>query len=187
MTKAHARLTLPGLPVSGDTDNWMRTLKWSCARAGECFSDGLEAAWLAECSSSTYVRLSTLAWENLPPSYLSHIRPERRRKLDSTVARALGYLTRQSQESVAEAAMLMMRDHEKSNLILRGRHIIWLIVDPAKSNHASSDWQQSQQRRQQQIRSPMKLETAARPCPAQGHGQGRRPIHDWQSSCTSCS
>ena len=128
-TKAYARLILPSLPASDGMDSWMRTMKWFCARAGEAFADGLEAAWLDECSSSSFVQLSSPLWGNLPSLQSLHDRPERWRKLDFAVAQTLDYSIQQSQESAAKAVLFRKREHEKSNSTLRGRQLIWIILD----------------------------------------------------------
>ena len=96
MTKAYERLSLPSLPASDGIDSWIRTVKWLCALAGDAFADGLEAAWLDECSSLSFEQLSTPLWNNPPSLQSAHDRPERWRKLDFAVAQTLGYSIEQN-------------------------------------------------------------------------------------------
>ena len=58
MLRAYEKLQLPALPVAGDTDSWLSAVKWACDRAAEAFSDCLELAWVTECTSATFEKLS---------------------------------------------------------------------------------------------------------------------------------
>ena len=136
MTKAYERLSLPSLPASDGIDSWIRTVKWLCALAGDAFADGLEAAWLDECSSLSCEQWSSPLWSNPPSLQSAHDRPERWRKLDCAVAQTLGYSIEQNQEIAAKAVLLRKREHEKPNSTLRGRQVIWIILDHFRADRA---------------------------------------------------
>ena len=78
-------------------------------------------------------------------SSLYNVFPERWRKLDLTLARALGCLLEHSQEPRAKIVMTVMYRYTKLGSVVRGRHMVWLIWDHFKIDHISrKPWRQEQ-------------------------------------------
>ena len=66
MSKAYEKLVVPTFPTSGEMTNWMIALGLSCVCGG--FSDELEIAWLAECSSKAFEELNQSGWTPRTPA-----------------------------------------------------------------------------------------------------------------------
>ena len=124
MFRAYEKLQLPALPEAGDTDSWLSAVKWACARAGEAFSDCLELAWVTERTSATFEQLSSTSWARQPMSSLYSVFPEGWRKLDLTLARTLGCMLEDSQDSRAKVIMTAIHEYAKLGLVVRGRHMV---------------------------------------------------------------
>ena len=93
-----------------------------CAPVGVL--DELEAAWLAECTSSTFEQLPKSSWETLPALSSPSDCPDCWRKLGFARAKALHGILKQSKESLTEDVVLKTREYAKSNSILKGRQIM---------------------------------------------------------------
>ena len=97
------------------------------------FSDELEIAWLAECSSKAFEELNQSGWASRSPP-LPFDTLDRWRKLDFALAKALHGILKQSKESLTEDVILKTRECAQSNSILKGRQIVWMMLDYFKTN-----------------------------------------------------
>ncbi|MFM7978660.1 MAG: hypothetical protein ACKPKO_05040, partial [Candidatus Fonsibacter sp.] len=97
--------------------NWQITIGLNCVCVGG-FSDELEVAWLAECSTKTFDELSASSWRtmsfNNPNNNIG-----RRRKVDYALARGLHIMLRQSKEASTEDVVLKAREISKANAKLK--------------------------------------------------------------------
>ena len=131
MAKAYEKLVVPTFPASGEMTNWMIHLGLSCVCVG--FSDELEVAWLAACSSKAFEELNFSGWSaRVPPMPYDTL--DRWRKLDFALAKALHGILKQSKESLTEDVILKTRECAQSNSILKGRQIVWMMLDYFKTN-----------------------------------------------------
>ena len=97
------------------------------------FSDELEVAWLAECTSKTCDELNSSEWvSRVPPMPYDTL--DRWRKLDFALAKALHGILKQSKESLTEDVILKTRECAQSNSILKGRQILWMMHDYFQTN-----------------------------------------------------
>ena len=96
-------------------------------------SDELEIAWLAECSSKAFEELNQSGWASRSPP-LPFDTLDRWRKLDFALAKALHGILKQSKESLTEDVILKTRECAQSNSILKGRHIVLMMLDYFKTN-----------------------------------------------------
>ena len=131
MSKAYEKLVVPTFPTSGEMTNWMIALGLSCVCWG--FSDEMEIDWLAECSSTTFEEFNQSGWASRSPP-LPFDTLDRWRKLDFALAKALRGIIKQSKESLTEDVILKTRECAQSKSILKGRQIVWMMLDYFKAN-----------------------------------------------------
>ena len=112
--------------------SWMIALGLASVVGGG-FSDELDIAWLAECSSNAFVELSNSPW-NSPTPALPAGTLDRWRKLDFALSQSFHCILKQSRESLTEDVVLKIRESAQSNKLLNGRHIIWMVHDYFKTN-----------------------------------------------------
>ena len=117
MSKAYEKPVVPTFPASGEMTNWMIALGLSCVCGG--FSDELEIAWLAECSSKAFEELNHSGWASRSPP-LPFGTLDRWRKLDFALAKALHGILKQSKESLTEDVILKTRECAQSKFYLEG-------------------------------------------------------------------
>ena len=96
-------------------------------------SDELEVAWLSECSSKTFDELVFSDW-SLRGTTSANDSSDRWRKLDFALAKALDGILQQSKESWTEDVVLKSRKLSQRNIILKGRQIVWIMLDYFKTN-----------------------------------------------------
>ena len=93
----------------------------------------MEIAWLAECSSKTFDELNFSGWATrIPPMPYDTL--DRWRKLDFALAKALHGILNESKESLTEDVIIKSRECAQSNSNLKGRQIVWMMLDYFKTN-----------------------------------------------------
>ena len=67
MSKAYEKFVCSPFPSSGEMANWTIALGLACVCSGG-FSDELEVAWLAKCSSKSFEQLPASYWSSPTPA-----------------------------------------------------------------------------------------------------------------------
>ncbi|MFM7982398.1 MAG: hypothetical protein ACKPKO_24065, partial [Candidatus Fonsibacter sp.] len=96
------------------------------------FSDELEVAWLAECTQQMFDELAMSSRSVQAPNPNDNI--DRWRKLDFALARGIHNILRQSKEALTEDVVLEAREMSQNSTILKGRRIVWMMLDYFKTN-----------------------------------------------------
>ena len=90
------------------------------------YGDELEVTWLRECWSKSF--------DQLECSDLDGVKDRIRwKRFDFSLSRALQGMVKSSGESLSEDVTLKAREYAHKNKILRGRHIIWMMIDYLKN------------------------------------------------------
>ena len=114
---------------SGEMTNWVYYLGTATVVSG-CFGDELEVKWLRECWSKAFDELECSDMDGTHGQV-------RWKRLDFALPRALQGMIRSSGESLSEDVSLKAREFAQRSMVLRGRQIIWIMIDYFKKNSRS--------------------------------------------------
>ena len=92
-----------------------------------CYGDDLEVKWLRECLNKSFDELECSDLEGTSDQ-------TRWRILDVSLSKAQQGMIRSSGESLSEDITLKAREFAQRSKILRGRQIIWMMIDYCKTN-----------------------------------------------------
>ena len=120
-TKAYEKLSAPSFPKCGETTNWIYSLGTGVVAAG-FYGDEFGVTWLRECWSRSFDQLECSDLEGAEDQM-------RWQRLDFSLSRALQGMVKSSGESLSEDVTLKAREYAHKNKILRGRQIIWMMID----------------------------------------------------------
>ena len=135
-TKAYEKLSVPSFPKGGEMTNWIYSLGTGVVAAG-FYGDELEVTWLRECWSKSFGQLESSDLDGAKDQI-------RWKRLDFSLPRALQGMVKSSGESLSEDVTLKAREYAHKNKILRGRQIIWMMIDYFKTNRSLQEqytWQ----------------------------------------------
>ena len=135
-TKASEKRSVPSFPKGGEMTNWIYSLGTGVVAAG-FYGDGLEVTWIRECWTKSF--------DQLESSDLDGAKEQIRwKRLDFSISRALQGMVKSSGESLSEDVTLKAREYAHKKRILRGRQIIWMMIDYFKTSRSLQDqntWQ----------------------------------------------
>ena len=101
--------------------NWIYSLGTATV-VSRCYGDELEVKWLSDCWNKSFDKLECSNLDGTSGQ-------TRWRILDFSLAKALQRMIRSSGESLSEDITLKAREFAQRSNILRGRHIIWMMID----------------------------------------------------------
>ena len=108
--------------------NWLYSLGTAAVFSGN-FGDELVVTWLKGCWRKSFEEL-----ENSDVDVAED--PSRWKRLDSALSKALQGMIKSSGESLSEDVTRKAREYTQRSNILRGRHIIWVMIDYFNTNRS---------------------------------------------------
>ena len=121
-SKAYERLEVPALPKPGKVDQWLQHIAESLVRSGG-YSDDKELAWLFEVKTATAESLAILSSSS------------RFQKADIALAAKVESVIMKSEASLRQQMQLRKVALQRTEFrILKGRELIWMVLDFFKLN-----------------------------------------------------
>ena len=116
--------------------NWIYSLGPGVVAAG-FYGCELEVAWVRECWPKSFDQLECPDLDGVKDRI-------RWKRFDLSLSRALQGMVKSSGESLSEDVALKAREYAHKNEILRGRQIIWMIIDYFNTNRSLQEQYTSQ-------------------------------------------
>jgi len=135
--KVYEKLSVHPFPRSGDMTNWIYSLGIATVCSGN-IGDEQEVIWLRECWTKSFAQLEQSELDG------STSEEWRWKRLDFALSRALQGMIKASGESLSEDVTLRAHEYQQRSMILRGRQIIWMMIDYFKTNRSLQEqytWQ----------------------------------------------